>query len=360
MQVTTQHLRDLVPMNDLDDSGLEQVLQYAEPLNLKRNQQIYPIDSDDGFVYYLLEGAVALADRNGREAKLSADTKQARYAFGTLKPRPANARITSDAATVLRFNYRQLEQVVREARAAANNGNFSFMVGDTTMGLSVEELSVDSSMAHDSAWFLAQMASVLFRRFSPDVLHDLLQRMETLSVKTGDVIVAEWAEPAAYYIIREGFCRTLRSGYLVAMHKPLETFGEYELITDKNFEYRIEMLTDGVLLRLAKKDFDEVLKPRLLTPLTYLESKKKLKDGGVIVDIRDPEDYQKQRLVRSINIPLLKLKVQLARLDINRVYILCSDRIEDAAAAAFIMAQKGHNVFYLTEPDIAFEHILAK
>jgi CRP-like cAMP-binding protein len=358
MQVTTQHLRDLVPLNDLDSSGLEQVLQYAEPLSFKRNQQIYPIDSDDGFVYYLLEGAVALADHNGREARLSADTKQARYAFGTLKPRPANARIISDAATVLRFNYRQLEQVVREARAAANNGN-SFMVGDTTMGLSVEELSIDSGMAHDSAWFLAQMASVLFRRFPPDTLHGLWQRMETLSVKTGDVVVAEWAEPEAYYIIREGFCRTLRSGYLVAMHKPLETFGEYEIITGKNFEYRVEMLTDGTLMRLAKKDFDEVLKPRLLAPLTYTESRKKLKDGGVIVDIRDTEDYQKQRLVRSINIPLLKLKMQLARLDVNKTYILCSDDIDEAAVGAFILAQKGFDAFYLTEPEVAFDRILA-
>lgn len=359
MEVTAEHLRDLVPMSTLDDAGREQVLKYAEALSLKRNHQLYPIESDDGFVYYLLEGKVAMADRQGREAQLSADTKQARYAFGTLKPRPANARIVSNAATVLRFNYDELEEVIQQTRAA-NNGHSELLSEDGNNGFSVEEWAADSNMGSDDTWFLAQLAIKIFPRLSNEFLKTLLQRMELLHLKAEDMLIDTDVAAEYYYILREGFCRVCHYGYLLGMMEPMETIGEYELITGNNHQNRIEMITDGMVMRLSKKDFDELLKPRFVTPLNYRETKQKLKEGGIILDLRDEDKYKGQRLVRSINVPLIALKNQLPRLDTNKTYILFSDTKEEGAVGAFTMAQKGYNAFYLTEPQLAFDHIMAK
>lgn len=359
MKVTIDHLRDLVPLNNLDTAGLERVLAFATPSSFKQNHEIYPIESDDGFVYYLLEGSVALADRQGREAKLSADTKQARYAFGTLKPRPANARVSSNIATVLRFNYQMLEEAVRYQRTAHDSDSY-LLAEDISLGLSVEEFSLDSTAAHDDPWFLAQMTSRLFRHFSPSFMTILLQRMRPVEVRQGDMILDEGASVDSYTIIREGFCKVSYKGHQIAMQKPMDTIGEYELITGEEARQKVEMLTDGILMRMDKNDFDTLLKPKLTLPLSYQETRQKLKEGAILVDVRGPEKFNQGRLVRSINIPLIRLKDMVSNFDTNRIYIVCSDRTDKASVGAFIMAIKGYNAFYLSEPEIAFDRILAK
>lgn len=359
MQVTAEHLRDLVPMSTLDEGGREEVLKHAKVLSLERNHQLYPIESDDGFVYYLLEGAVAMADRQGREAQLSADTKQARYAFGTLKPRPANARIVSNSATVLCFQYQELEQVILDVKAA-NNGVSKLLTDTSQGGFSVEEWATDSSMDHGDTWFLAQLAIRVFPRFSTEFLKDLLQRMEPVRLKAGEALIDTEDEADAFYIIRDGFCRICHFGYLLGMQEPMDSIGEYELITGKPHQNRVEMLTDGILMRLPKKAFDELLKPRFVQPLSYKETRKKLKEGAILLDLRDEQHYKEQRLVRSINIPMPTLKSQLPRLDTNKAYVLYADTAEESAAGAFIMSQKGYTSYYLTEPQLAFDRIAAK
>lgn len=107
------------------------------------------------------------------------------------------------------------------------------------------------------------------------------------------------------------------------------------------------MRTDGVLLKLSKQDFVELLKEPLLNIVDYAEAEQKVEQGAIWLDVRLPSEFEFDHLQSAINLPLHDLRKGLNLLDRQKVYITYCLTGRRSSAAAFILSQHGFNVFTL-------------
>ena len=64
------------------------------------------------------------------------------------------------------------------------------------------------------------------------------------------------------------------------------------------------MLTDGVLMRLSKDDFNELLKAPNLHEVAFEEAKEMVKNGAVLVDVRLETEHKNSAIRGSVNLPI--------------------------------------------------------
>jgi rhodanese-related sulfurtransferase len=107
------------------------------------------------------------------------------------------------------------------------------------------------------------------------------------------------------------------------------------------------MRTRGVLLRLGKQDFDELLRAPLLKRIVYADARQRVANGAVWLDVRFPAEYQQDRLPGAINIPLSEIRNAIGPLDPSREYVVYCQSGRRSSAAAFILSQHGYHAWWL-------------
>jgi rhodanese-related sulfurtransferase len=101
------------------------------------------------------------------------------------------------------------------------------------------------------------------------------------------------------------------------------------------------MKTDGVLKRLNKKDFIELLKEPLITKVSMSDAKKQVADGAVWVDVRLQTEYEDEHIEGAINLPLNEIRQLAKDLDKTKTYIVYCQTGRRSSAAVFALAQCG-------------------
>ena len=73
-----------------------------------------------------------------------------------------------------------------------------------------------------------------------------------------------------------------------------------------------------------------------------------LKDKGLVVDVRSPDQYEKEHIPGAINIPLDKLEEKLGELPRDRpIVVYCgSSRCTASLKAARLLSEKGFTNIY--------------
>jgi len=149
-------------------------------------------------------------------------------------------------------------------------------------------------------------------------------------------------------VIKEGTCavskRTDQGEAVVAYLVRGDTFGEDALLTGLTRNATVSMKTAGKLMRLASKDFTEVLKPPVVDWVTPGQASILVRQGAVVVDVRLPEEFAERAAKGAVNIPLYMLREQGAELDRKRKVVVYCNTGERSAAAAFILAKMGLSV----------------
>jgi rhodanese-related sulfurtransferase len=134
---------------------------------------------------------------------------------------------------------------------------------------------------------------------------------------------------------------------LLAELRSGDAFGEEALVSDVKRNATVTMKSDGALLRLAKKDFIELLREPLLRRVSAEEARAKVTAGARWIDVRYPSEYQYDRLPGAINIPLSEIRNAFGALDKEKEYVLYCQSERRSAAAAFLLAQRGYRTFVL-------------
>ncbi|MDH3276216.1 MAG: rhodanese-like domain-containing protein, partial [Gammaproteobacteria bacterium] len=110
----------------------------------------------------------------------------------------------------------------------------------------------------------------------------------------------------------------------------------------------VTMQTDGILMRLAKDDFQALLKEPMLEQLNQDEADKVIANGGQWLDVRLPSEFKVSHKDGALNMPLYMLRHKLNVLDPGKQYVVCCDTGRRSSAAAFMLKQKDFQAFVLT------------
>jgi CRP-like cAMP-binding protein len=193
----------------------------------------------------------------------------------------------------------------------------------------------------------------IFRTLPPANVDELFRRMEKLRVEAQQIIVLQGQPGDYYYLIEAGTAEVTRteadgSTVSLAMLSSGQAFGEEALASGNDRNATVTMRSSGTLLRLGKKDFEELLKTPLLKEIKKEEAERRVRSGAKLVDVRTVAEYRFKHLPSAINLPLHGIREAMRTLNKNDEYVVYCQTGRRAVAATFILAQQGFNAMALT------------
>lgn len=339
-QKYAEQIKSLVPISGLASQYQKEVVQRAEILKCKKKQQIFKQGDVDPYTYYLLDGEIEL-EANGQLLKtVKGGSMDAQSALSQLQPRQMSA--TSKGKTV----------VLRIARDVMDRLLTMDDPGPSAGAVEVTEVEVDED-DDGGDWMTRMLQSELFSRIPPANIQRVFAVMETVNFNSGDVVVEQGSPGDYYYIIQAGRCEVSRKAAAngkaikLAELSDGDSFGEEALVSDAKRNATVTMTTAGVLVRLTKEDFVELIKKPSLESVDYEAAKALVADGACWLDLRFSEEHGKDGIEASVNIPLNQLRTEMKNLDADRIYITYCDSGARSSAGAFLLAQSGYDVRYL-------------
>lgn len=335
------HIRAFVPLHRLPRADQDKAVQLAEIRSYSRGQVVYAQGHADDLVYYLLAGTIELVYHGKITRTLSATHKAALRPLDPPGRKRYSVRVVDNAKIVV-FRRAALDRLVGEAENADE--------------VNTEELEVSEiATARSSDWMIRMLQSELFSVLPATNIQRIFARMEQVELKADAVVMQQGSAGDYYYVIERGYCEVSRSiaagrGQIhLADLGPGMAFGEEALIANRPRNATVTMLSDGLLMRLGKHDFYELILSQVLHPISYDAARDQIGNGGVWLDVRYPEDHAAGALLGSENIPVNMLRLQSSRLRKDFQYFVCGDDVDQCAIGAFLLAERGFDVAYLNE-----------
>ncbi len=325
-------LRDFVPFNALAESSLQDIATQVEEIHLPKGSVIFREGDDDTWLFFLVDGQVTTQQYDQPPSVIRSGSEEARHALSRTRPRACSA-VADTPVRLLRVSEVQLETCLGYDQATA-----------------YEVFEYDG--IEDPAWMMHILSKPAFRKLPPAKANAMFARFEPVARKAGDVIIHQGEAAEYYYLIRTGHARVSRAApgvppQVLAELGPGDGFGEEALLTGDPRNASVAMVTDGNLMRLASKDFNDLLKTSLVRSVDLDQAKDLLQTGALLVDVRLEDEYKQGTLRNSLNLPLYLLRLKAASLDPRRKYILFCQHDQRSSAAAFILAQRGLDVYVL-------------
>lgn len=328
-------LQLLVPFNALSPMHFNEVAQKTVVEEIRAGRLVFKEGERDNQSVYLLEGEISLLAGNEIVGAVAAGSDAARHPVAQQQPRQVSARAKSNVV-VARIDSSLLDIM---------------LTWDQSSGYEVAEISDDD----DDDWMTRILQSQTFLKLPPSNIQRLLMRVESVPVSAGEVIIRQGGDGDYFYIIKNGRCMVTRRPSPNAKEVKLaeladgDAFGEDALVSDAKRNATITMMSDGVLMRLAKNDFVELLKEPLLAKLNYPDAAAKVAKGAEWLDVRLPGEYENVHIRGSRNIPLSALRLEANGLNPASKFVVCCDTGRRSASAAFVLSQRGFEVFVLNE-----------
>ncbi|MDX1435026.1 MAG: cyclic nucleotide-binding domain-containing protein, partial [Gammaproteobacteria bacterium] len=330
-------IRDLIPINGLARQHQDEVIQRGRVVKFRKGRYVFKQGDKDNFSFYLIEGELELISDGQVIKQLGAATPDARHALAQLQPRQLSARAKTPLH-VFKIDRTMLDRLL-------SDDHFD----DSESIVEVEELSDDAG----GDWMTRMLGSDLFSRLPAANIQTIFTRMEAIDTNAGDVVVEQGSPGDYYYIIQTGRCLVTRrspaNGEVVKLAELDEgdSFGEEALVSDSRRNATVTMLTDGQLMRLAKSDFNELIKKPTLSSVTYAQATKLVEQGAVWLDVRFADEHKATGIKGSLNLPLNVLRTKMGELDSDKRYVVYCDSGGRSSAGAFLLAQRGYDASYL-------------
>lgn len=353
-------LKKFEPLSTLSDERLAELagLTFMENLNMGVN--LFSEGDIDGQTIYLVEGDIQIKSSDGSiDIIVSAGSEQAKFPLDDSQPRQTSG-IALSKVKVLRIDNSVLDYMMTWDQLAvsenASTANKPISVpADETRETLVEQTSQQpqsyqefrEAKEGDKGWIRKMRHIMAFKSMPPANIKPLLEKMESMDVKKGDVIVRQGEPGDYYYVLTEGQARVTRTIELARLDAGT-SFGEEALIAEGKRNASITMMTDGNIMRLSKADFDALLKEPLVDRIAPDDARvQTLNKKAVWLDVRHAKEFHFSKLPKAINIPLHELRMRLNELDTNTHYICYCGTGKRSSAAAFLLRQHGYNASVL-------------
>jgi|TARA_Y100000310_G_scaffold345510_1_gene465807 CRP-like cAMP-binding protein len=337
--VTADQLKALHPFTEFESPQIiNDVLSRGVLRKCKEGTILFKREQVDDTINWLMSGSLDLLDEDFDVVALQSTDDAARKALDDQSPHSVTAVTTSDCV-VFRLKRSFLDLVKKLAAS------------DNVMVTSMEETEES-----DSDWMSAMLTSHLFDFLEPANIQALFSHFEEVEYAAGDTVITQGEAGDYFYVMKSGRAKveynTSSKAILLAELETGAFFGEDALISDVPRNATITMLTNGKLERLAEGDFEKLMHSPTVVKLKLEEVEKMIEEGDPltwILDVRTRHEFQDNMIEDSINIPILKIREGLSKLDEEAVYVLRSQGDKRAELAAFILLENGFDAYVLAE-----------
>jgi rhodanese-related sulfurtransferase len=340
--VATEILSRLEPLGALSADSLREISRMCYAERISRNLDPFRLKGLEGQAVYLIKGELKLDYSDSSSEILVGGTEAAMRSLDKRKPSFTATKAITDVE-LIRIDEEVLDIMLTWDQLAAPA---------IPPGRKPAEAADRTDWRTMSGMFAAEnLTSGIFATLPPAHIEELLRRFQRIKAPRGEVIIREGEEGDFYYVIESGRCTVSRqvggASVELAELKAGDAFGEEALVANARRNATVAMKTDGVLLRLAKADFVELLKEPLMHRLSRPEADKKAAAGAVWLDVRFPAEYNVDKLPGAMNIPLNEIRNVFGSLDRHKEYIVYCQSGRRSSAAAFLLSQRGFKAYLL-------------
>ena len=337
--MNNQVLRQFVPLNELTSDNLQDLANKTRIETLPKGKALFKKGENDNFSFYLLSGELLLLGEGSDKKNIRGGTSPTRFPLEHHRPRRYTAIAESDCH-FFRIDNDMLDILLTWDQ------NAGMMVAD------LDETDASDNDDEGGDWMTMMLRSEIFHRIPPSNIQAVFMRMEEIQVRKGEVVITQGDEGDYYYFIQKGRClvtHTVKSGKVIKLAELAAGtgFGEEALISDNKRNANVTMLSDGVLMRMAKKDFVELLKAPVLQTVDYATARKMVSDGAIWLDVRLESEHNNLAIPESLNIPLYLLRIKTHELLRDVKYIVYCDTGRRSSSAAYLLSERGFDAYYL-------------
>jgi CRP-like cAMP-binding protein/rhodanese-related sulfurtransferase len=329
-------LRTFSPLDGLKIENLRALARKTTVRELGQGRVLFKEGDTDKRTFYLASGTLDLLTEGHIVGTLKAGTPDARHAVTPVLPRRCTARVASEKVEYIAIDSDMLDVLI---------------TWDQTGTYEVGELQAGNAAGDD--WMTLLLQSRAFHKVPPANLQAVFMRMERASLSAGDVVIRQGDEGDWFYAIVSGRCLVTREtplnreGIKLAELGMGDTFGEEALISGAKRNATVTMTTDGVLMRLAKDDFNSLLNEPMLHWVDVAQAEGIVASGGRWLDVRLPSEFEHCHFEHAINVPLYFVRLKLKTLDPSIPYVVCCDNGRRSSAAAYILGERGFETHVL-------------
>ena len=323
-------LGNFSPFNALKSTNLADLLHHIDVLRASRGQVLFNKGDTEKRSVYLLSGTIELQDGDQARGKVDGGTDEARNPIAPMLPRQVSA-VAMDEVEYFSIDSETLDVTLTLDQTGV------YEVGDFGSQLNGEE----------GDWMSALLRTKTFELIPPQNIQMIFQRLQRVDYKAGHVVIRQGSKGDHFYIIRSGRCMVTRETPankenidLAELHVGA-TFGEEALISDEARNATVTMLTDGILMRLDRDDFQSLLNEPMIMSLSHDDADEAISQGGKWLDVRVPSEFKAFSKANATNLPLYLLRHKLDVLDLKTPYVVYCDTGRRSSAAAFILNQRG-------------------
>lgn len=336
-------LAALEPISSFGPARLRELLDYCHLESVAQGNDPFRDKPPTGQSVYLLRGELEVVYEDGNRVLIRSGSEWARHPIGKRQPPIRSAQAQSNVQ-LLRVDDDLLDRMVTWDQFAYHDDLKPLAVRDGSE-------SAVKRLIHSGMFSAENLNNSPFAHLPSANIGQLLNRIEAVAVWDKDVIIREGEEGDYYYLIESGRAQVTRLvggiNLVLAEIKAGDVFGEEALISDSKRNATVTMKSNGVLLRLKKEDFLELMQEPLLHRISFPDAREKVAQGAVWLDVRHPPEYRHDKLPGAINVPLNDIRNAIGVLSKTTPYIAYCQSGRRSAAAAFILAQAGYDVYVL-------------
>jgi len=344
-KVSVETLRRFEPIGSLPAGRITELMDLCRLETVSRDSDPFLVRNISGQAVYLLRGELVLTYPDGSSKVLVGGSDRSRY------PLAHRGEIFTSAKAITEVQLMRVDDDLLDVMATWDQVSSTDVAAAASRKSDVERKSFAKWTMMSGMFSVNSLKYGAFSQLPPEHIDELLGRFERIEVKKGDVVIREGAEGDFYFVIETGRCKVERMvggvSMLLADLKSGDAFGEEALVSEVKRNATVTMKSDGALLKLAKNDFVELLRQPLLQRLSPEEARSRVANGAQWIDVRYPSEYQYDKLVGAINIPLSEIRNAVGALDKEKEYVLYCQSERRSAAAAFLLAQRGYRALVL-------------
>ncbi len=328
-------IRQLIPLSRISKAKFAALCEQVSVEQSKAGVFLFRQGDTENDLIYLLDGRISLQTDEFRVDIIESGTDSARFALAHQIPRKIDAQAESNIR-FLRLNADMIKSLTNDFKEEES----SYMV-------------VDEQEENDNDWMTTLLKSPIFRALPPANLQQIIISLEEKTYQKGEIIIEQGAPGDYYYLIKSGECLVTRKpspnakAIKLGQLRNQDTFGEDSLLSDEPRNVSVIALTDVSLLRLNKEKFISLIKTPSLKFINYQQAQSEMAKGTILMDVRAPDEFQKNHLENSINIPFFSLRMHLKTLHKKQPVIVVCKNGKTSEAAAFLLLRNKINALIL-------------